>query len=302
MINTIDMIKSIRKFVLTPAALLVIASSGNILADAGPSSEIMEARQESRILTTYALHRYLYDQDLGVTIDGGVVTLTGHVREDISKELAQQIALGVRGISHVNNEITVNPDYVASKPSNHRSYSEVVQDATITAAVKSKLLWSKHAEGLSAKVETRSGEVTLRGTASSHAAREMAGLLAQSTHGVHVTNNQLVIDKESTTLSEIVREKTSYLGKQISDTLITARVKSTLIYSKNIDSSDISVDTKDGMVTLAGRVPDGSEQALAIELARNVRGVSSVNARNLNRSKGFNWSGRRASATGPFPF
>lgn len=296
------MIKSIRKTVLLPAALLAILTSGNNLSAAESCSKITAARQESRILTTYELHRHLHDQDLGVTVDGGAATLTGYVREDIGKELAQQIALGVSGITNVDNQIEVRHDYIQSKSSGKRSYSEVIRDATITAAVKSKLMWSKHAEGLFVDVETKSGQVTLRGKVRSSTAKEMADLLAQSTPGVHTVTNKLTVDKESTTLSDILREKTSYLGKQISDALITTRVKSTLMYSSNVDSSEIAVKTEDGVVTLTGRVPDGSDQALAVELARNVHGVSSVNARELKHSKGFNWSGRRASANGPFPF
>ena len=42
-----------------------------------------------------------------------------------------------------------------------------------------------------------------------------------------------------------------------------------------------SVETKNGAVTLKGSADNGAERDLAIELAKNVRGVTSVNAKGL---------------------
>mgnify|MGYP006197596837 FL=1 len=53
------------------------------------------------------------------------------------------------------------------------------------------------------------------------------------------------------------------------------------MYSSNVASSDISVNTDNGVVTLAGKVGSGAEQALAIELAQNIRGVKSVSSKQL---------------------
>jgi len=58
-------------------------------------------------------------------------------------------------------------------------------------------------------------------------------------------------------------------------------VKSTFMYSTNVDGSDISVNTDKGIVTLSGKVDSGAERALAIELTQNVRGVKSVNSKSL---------------------
>ena len=41
------------------------------------------------------------------------------------------------------------------------------------------------------------------------------------------------------------------------------------------------MSTDKGIVTLSGKVDSGAERALAIELAQNVRGVNSVNAKAL---------------------
>lgn len=277
-----NMCKNTRKLALVSAISLAMMTSTAGLAASASSDDITEARQETQILTTYALSRHLQAHDLKVSVDEGVAILTGTVSEDVNRELAEQIALGVSGVEDVDNRIEVEADYIPPQPSGERSYSQVVEDASITAAVKSKLLWSKHAQGLAANVDTESGKVTLVGTANSLAAKEMAGTLARNTHGVAAVDNQLVVDETKSTLTETAKETTSDVGQSISDTWITTKVKSTLMYSSNINSSEISVTTKDGMVTLSGQVANSNEHALAVELAKNVRGVSRVDARGLS--------------------
>jgi osmotically-inducible protein OsmY len=67
-------------------------------------------------------------------------------------------------------------------------------------------------------------------------------------------------------------------GTDIADGWITTKVKSTYMYSTNVNGSDIAVSTNAGVVTLTGKVDSGAERALAIELAHNVRGVKSVDS------------------------
>jgi osmotically-inducible protein OsmY len=55
------------------------------------------------------------------------------------------------------------------------------------------------------------------------------------------------------------------------------------MYSSNVDSDDTSVSTLDGVVSLEGELRSGPERALAIELAKNIRGVKSVTSTKLIR-------------------
>ena len=55
-------------------------------------------------------------------------------------------------------------------------------------------------------------------------------------------------------------------------------MKYTCLYSRNLDGSDISVSTDKGIVTLSGKLDNGTEQELAIELASNIRRVVGVNS------------------------
>lgn len=270
-----------RKLILASSiALAMGAMSGAVSADT-LSQDVTEARQETQIWTTYALNPHLRANDLKVSVDNGKATLTGTVAEDVNKDLAKAIALGVNGITEVDNQILVKADYVPPKPTSDRGYGEVIDDATITAAVKSKLLWSKHTDGLAANVETRLGKVTLSGTAESAAAKEFAGRLAMNTRGVVSVDNQLVVTGAKPTVVDSAKSSAAEAGKDIADSWITTKVKSTLLYSRTVDGSDIAVSTNGGVVTLSGKVSSGAERDLAIELAQNVRGVKSVHSKGL---------------------
>jgi hyperosmotically inducible protein len=260
------MFKQTRKLTLASAiALATLAMSNTASAD-----DITEARQEAQIWTTYLLSPYLRAHDIQVTVDDGEATLTGKVDEDVNRDLAKQIALGVSGIKKVDNQIVVMADYEPPKRS-ERTYGEVVDDASITAAVKSKLVWSKYIDSQSINVETNSGKVILKGSADSNASRDLAKNLAMNTRGVTSVDNQLTVDDK----------KPKSVEQVISDTWITTKVKSTFMYSDNVSNHDIAVTTSNGIVTLTGKVDSGAEHALAIEFAQNVRGVKSVNATGL---------------------
>ncbi len=263
-----------RNLILISAIATAIAGAGVANASTKPSQEITEARQESQIWTTYALSPYLRANDLKVSVHEGKATLTGNVAEGVNKDLARQIALGVDGIKSVENNIEVRSDYKVPAQAAERSFGEKVDDATTTSTVKSKLLWSRYADGLTADVDTNRGKVKLTGTADTTEAKSAAGRLAINTRGVHSVNNQLVVEAPKAPLAKAD-------AHEYSDGWITTKVKSTCMYSTNVNGSDIDVATNGGVVTLTGKVDSGAERALAIELASNVRGVKSVESKAL---------------------
>jgi osmotically-inducible protein OsmY len=268
-----------RKLVLASAITLALASiSGAVVADP-QSQDVVEARQESQISTTYSLSPYLRANDIKVSVDDGTATLTGTVEEDVNKELAQQIALGVNGIKTVDNQIDVEADYSpATRSSQERNFGEVVDDATITATIKSKLLWSKNTEGMEMDVDTTMGRVTLRGSAESDASKALAGRMAVNTHGVVSVDNRLVVNSSKPTPKVAIESSEHDTSQEMSDSWITTKVTSTFMFSSNVESHDIEVSTDQGVVTLSGKVDSSAERALAIELADNIRGVKSVNS------------------------
>ena len=270
--------QSRKLMIATGIALSIAAMSTSAIASV--SQDVTDARQEAQIWTTYTLSQYLRANELSVTVHEGKATLTGKVNEDVNKDLAKQIALGVNGIKEVDNQIVVLADYEPT-PGTVRSYGQVVDDASITAAVKSKLVWSKHTDGQTTAVETSAGKVTLTGTAASANAKEAAERLALDTTGVVAVSNQLVVSTVTPSLTDKAKNSTAQAGREISDSWITTKIKSTLLYSSNVKGSDVEVNTKGGVVTLSGKLGSGAERALAVELADNVRGVKAVNAKAL---------------------
>ncbi len=67
------------------------------------------------------------------------------------------------------------------------------------------------------------------------------------------------------------------VGDFMDDSTITARVKAALIDDKNIRSSDISVKTENKVVTLSGSVDSAGQKDLAVNAAKTVEGVTTVN-------------------------
>ncbi len=66
------------------------------------------------------------------------------------------------------------------------------------------------------------------------------------------------------------------IGAKVDDSVITTRVKATLINDPIIKSADIGVVTRDGEVQLSGFVENQTQIDRAIEIAQEVEGVKNV--------------------------
>ena len=77
------------------------------------------------------------------------------------------------------------------------------------------------------------------------------------------------------------KESTKEMGaaaiEKFDDAAITAKVNAGLAGDKDLSAIRIDVDTKDGVVTLSGPAPTATAKERASEIARNVKGVNSVN-------------------------
>ena len=166
-----------------------------------------------------------------------------------------------------------------------RSVGQAIDDASITASIKSKLLADERTKGFDINVDTRNGVVTLTGGADSAAAKAAAGELAGGAEGVVLIKNELIIatpgsearqDANTATASGEVREAMDEAGDGIDDAWITSKVKAQLLADQDVKGMDINVDTKGNVVTLTGTAPSAAARAKAIELATATRGVRSV--------------------------
>lgn len=263
----------------TAIASILTVMPISALQAAGRSAEATAARQEGQIWTTYALSPFLRANDIEISVVDGKATLTGTVEEDVNRDLARELALGVEGITAVDNQIVVKADHVPADQNPRRAYAERVDDASVSAAVRSKLAWSRQLNDRNTVVSTQRGRVTLAGTVDSAADKELAQRLAASTRGVTAVDNRLQVGKAGAKPAMAGSDDT--VVQEVADSWITTKVKSTYMFSDNVDGNDITVSTTSGKVTLAGKVHSGAERALAIELARNIRGVTAVSAEEL---------------------
>jgi hyperosmotically inducible periplasmic protein len=85
---------------------------------------------------------------------------------------------------------------------------------------------------------------------------------------------------------------------KVDDTWITTKVKSKLAAAKGIKASDISVSTSDGVVTLTGTATSAKEKTRAEHLAKQIKGVKSVDGSGLTVSAASSGSGTTPSSSG----
>ena len=290
--------QSLKKFMLASSISCALAGFGGIGSAATTSAkgapaqatatapsmadQISDARREAQIWTTYATNPHLHAFDLKVEVRGDKAVLNGTVQNGAAKDLAEQIALGVDGIKRVDNRLVINNSYEPPKrAAGERSFGDVVSDATITASVKSKLLWDAHTDGLDIHVDTNNGRVTLTGTVASGTEKDLAGHIAMNTKDVLGVNNELAVSgKPGTTTQTKEQIKTAAKDTQeaLSDGWITTKVKSSLMLTRDVEGGEISVTTDNGTVRLSGNVDSKAEKQRAIEVAQNVRGVKKVDS------------------------
>lgn len=69
------------------------------------------------------------------------------------------------------------------------------------------------------------------------------------------------------------------VGQTLDDAGITAKIKTALAAEKDVSAMAINVDTVSGIVTLSGRVSNQTEADRAVQVARGVEGVKSVDSK-----------------------
>jgi osmotically-inducible protein OsmY len=66
------------------------------------------------------------------------------------------------------------------------------------------------------------------------------------------------------------------MGSKLDDTMTTSKVKTALMGDKDVKSGQINVETKGGVVSLAGFVSGEKMKNRALEVAKAEKGVKSV--------------------------
>jgi hyperosmotically inducible protein len=115
----------------------------------------------------------------------GVVQLGGFVDNAQQKDQATKVASSVTGVKEVRNDLRVSTPQATA--------GQVIDDGTVTASVKAKLIDDSTTKAYQINVETQKGVVQLTGFVDSTASKTRAGELARSVNGVAEVKNDLEI-------------------------------------------------------------------------------------------------------------
>lgn len=137
-------------------------------------------------------------------------------------------------------------------------------DSGITNMIEASLQANDKVKEQKVEVQTREGVVYLTGVVDTDESRREAGRIAWRTEGVDGVENSLTVGKRT-------------VGSRIDDAMISSKVKSQLLANSDIRARDIDVSSSQGVVTLIGRVSSETIKTEAERIARETKGVVSVN-------------------------
>ena len=143
--------------------------------------------------------------------------------------------------------------------------ADLVDDAALTAKVKTALIANPVTKAHQIDVESKAGTVQLNGFVDSTAGRNEAATVAKGVEGVTTVENNLE-----------VRTTDRTPGVAMDDAAITSKVKATLLADTSTKGLSINVETRDGVVQLNGFADSEAEREAAAKLAGAVGGVTSV--------------------------
>jgi hyperosmotically inducible protein len=144
----------------------------------------------TKVKTALLFHRNVSATGTTVYTKDGIVTLQGEASSMAQKELTTEYAKDVDNVKEVQNNMTVAPTPATADT----TVGDKIDDASITAEVKSSLLSHRSTSALHTGVSTTDGIVTLSGVAQNDAEKSLVTKLATDTDGVTgVINNMTIV-------------------------------------------------------------------------------------------------------------
>lgn len=135
-------------------------------------------------------------------------------------------------------------------------------DDRIEAAAKKTYVFKTILKDDDIKTESKDGIVILTGTVADTGHRTLAETTVESLPGVVSVDNRLMLKNAA--------------EPEHSDAWLTAKVKTTLLFHRNVSASATDVYVKDGIVSLRGTASSSAQIELVTEYARDIEGVKSV--------------------------
>lgn len=188
--------------------------------------------------------------NIGVAVDKGAVTLTGHVSTYGELIAAERAALRLYGVMAVANELVV-------KLSSDRTRD----DSDIALAIANQMAWNAAIPSGAIRATVTHGWVTLEGRVDWAHQSEAADKLVRGLIGVRGVTNRVTV-KEAVHYKDVKAKITEALHRQA-----------------QVDARRIWLTTEDGHVTLHGHVSSWSEAAAAKKAAESAPGVTMVDSK-----------------------
>lgn len=187
---------------------------------------------------------------IGVSVDGGVVTLRGDVGSYAARSAAERVALRVYGVKAIANDLTVQ--LVTGFERN---------DTDIAHAAVTALAWNAVIPQDRVTLTVSNGWLTLTGILDWQYQKEAAARTVRDLTGVKGVTNSITVKPHV----------------QAGD--VQAKIEAAFKRSAEIDARRVSVTTMDGKVTLDGHVRSWAERQEAERVAWAAPGVSQVDDR-----------------------
>jgi hyperosmotically inducible protein len=254
------------------ATATIVLALGTTMAIAASGKPLSKEWLEGRVQGALAYNTYLDSSDLSVEMKEGTAILTGSVPSSIESELAEAIASNVEGVKKVRNDIIVDSTWV---PKDRPVWSQNAIDATITAAVKSRLLTSKSMKDMQIEISTRQGIVTLAGTVGTSLQKDVAEQITFNTRDVRDVKNKITID-EKLTFAEKAQNAAVNIARDIDDAWISSKIRSSLFVGSDFPGSSVSVSTTKGKVTLEGYARNVTQRTAIENSVSDFVGVQEV--------------------------
>ncbi|MGQ8364916.1 BON domain-containing protein [Glaciecola sp. 1036] len=181
--------------------LTAIAISGMLTTSAMASDgkndwkeDAMDAWIDGKAEATLLFNGNLDSFDINTDVEDGVVTLTGKVDNDVDKELASELILGIDGVARVDNMLTVTR--VHSDEMDDDDEMTAFTDAKIGTVIKSRYLFNSEVPGMDIDVDVENKEVTLNGKVKSKEISQLAEQIAKNANDVSKVVNNLTIEDD----------------------------------------------------------------------------------------------------------
>jgi hyperosmotically inducible protein len=158
---------------------------------AGERSDSLIGRKVNLALL---FHRNVSAGKTAIEVKDGIVTLKGEASSAAQSELTAEYAKDIDGVKEVKNEIKV----VATPEPAERTAEEKLDDASVTAQVKTALLTHRSTSSVKVKVVTRDGKVSVTGIAKNAAEKALVTKLIGDIRGVTSVKNEMTVEEVMT--------------------------------------------------------------------------------------------------------